>query len=371
VLNSNKPKNNCSLRANSYDEWSQLEEIIVGHASGYDSHDIDSTFRLFYLDNVRPPADCKEINIPQQLLNELEEDLDELVSALRGVGVTVLRPAPMDTRKQFASPLWVSKETPPLNVRDQAIILGNTILETAPHQRARYFENDYLKPIFYKYFESGSPWLSMPRPTLGKRSLDPSFFPSHEVDINFDDAHHIEGLGYELIFDGAQCIRLGNDVLVNVANQNHNLGLQWLSRHFEGSFRFWNLNCAADSHIDSLIVPLRPGLLLLRTPDILPHLPPQMQDWDILYAPEVSEDNFPDYSEFGFNLASKYIDTNVLSVNESTVVVNSLYPELCALLEAKGFDVLRVRHRHRRLFNGGFHCFTLDTIRKGSAEDYF
>jgi glycine amidinotransferase len=69
-------------------------------------------------------------------------------------------------------------------------------------------------------------------------------------------------------------------------------------------------------------------------------------------------------------IASRYIDINVLSVNEDTVVVNSHYPELIDLLEKRGFTVAPVRHRHRRLFGGGFHCFTLDTVRAGGCEAY-
>ena len=40
------------------------------------------------------------------------------------------------------------------------------------------------------------------------------------------------------------------------------------------------------------------------------------------------------------------------------------------VLERRGFTVVPVRHRHRRLFGGGFHCFTLDTVRRGGPEDY-
>jgi glycine amidinotransferase len=34
-------------QANSYDEWSRLREVVVGRADFYDSHDVDSSFRLF------------------------------------------------------------------------------------------------------------------------------------------------------------------------------------------------------------------------------------------------------------------------------------------------------------------------------------
>ncbi|MBA3978033.1 MAG: glycine amidinotransferase, partial [Nitrosopumilus sp.] len=70
-------------------------------------------------------------------------------------------------------------------------------------------------------------------------------------------------------------------------------------------------------------------------------------------------------------LTSKYIDLNVLSVDEDKVIVNSLFPELIQTLEKHKMTPIPVRHRHRRLFGGGFHCFTLDTVRAGSMENYF
>ena len=357
------------MKVNSFDEWTQLKQVIVGHADGYNSHDIDSSFRLFYLDNVKPPDHMKEITIPAKFVDELQEDIELLVETLQQAKVEVLRPAPLRKRKKFVSPNWESREVPPLNIRDQTIIIGETIVETAPHQRARYFENNYLKPLFYKYFQDGSSWVSMPNPTLGRYSLDESFF-DFDTEISYDDASHAQGIGFEMILDGAQCIRFGKDIIVNVANRNHQLGLAWLRRVFN-EFTFWELNGVADSHIDSLIVPLRPGLLMLRNSDLRSYLPPKIQSWDTIYPPEIAEDNFPDYSHFGFNLASKYIDTNVLSINETTVIANSLCPEIIKLLDSNGFDVIPVRHRHRRLYNGGFHCFTLDTVRTGKKENYF
>jgi glycine amidinotransferase len=118
-------------------------------------------------------------------------------------------------------------------------------------------------------------------------------------------------------------------------------------------------------------VPLRPGLMLLRSPAYLRYLPTAMQSWEAIYPPPMAQPE-PDYSDFGFVIptASRYIDINVLSIDEHTVVVNTHYPELIAVLEQRGFTVVPVRHRHRRLFGGGFHCFTLDTVRVGGCEDY-
>ena len=179
-------------------------------------------------------------------------------------------------------------------------------------------------------------------------------------------------LGFEMMIDAAQCIRFGKDILINVATENHVLGLQWFEQHLGDKFTFHKLYRFADNHIDSIVLPLRPGLLLLRNPSVRPKLPEPLQKWDVIYAPDPSENIFPDYEEDDLILTTKFIDLNVLSIDENTVIANSLFPELIKTLESHGFTVVPVRHRHRRLFGGGFHCFTLDTVREGSSlESYF
>jgi glycine amidinotransferase len=365
--------------ANSFDEWTQLHEVVVGRAEHYTEHHVDTSWRLFFFDNVAPTLgnagpSQQLLQIPEQLVDELNEDIAGLVDTLAGFGVNVLRPAAPGKAVDIRTPQWDARATPPLNVRDQTIILGNTIVETAPHVRARVFENDLLKPIFYRYYAGGSNWLNMPRPALTRDSLDDAYFRRRRIDVSRavegESALSIDGLGLEMIFDGAQCMRLGQDVLVNVANVNHELALRWLRENIP-QLRFHLLDGIADNHIDSVVVPLRPGLLLLRSPEYLSFLPKAMRSWDVIYPPPTNEPE-PDYGSFGFvvPIASRYIDINVLSVNEDTVVVNSHYPELIDLLEKRGFTVAPVRHRHRRLFGGGFHCFTLDTVRAGGCEAY-
>lgn len=382
---------NADEGVHSFDEWSALREVVVGRADHYTTHDIDSSWLLFYFENVAPVVDPLKLDvrlggsadggagrnllpIPAQLVDELNEDIAGMVDALTSCGVRVMRPAGPGKDVDIASPLWTARATPPLNIRDQTIILGDTIVETAPHVRSRLFENDLLKPIFYRHLAGGSNWLAMPRPALGANSLDDGYFRHLGVDTaratSVDTAQDIDGLGLEMVFDGAQCTRLGRDVLVNVANASHELALHWLRRNLP-QLCFHRLAAMADNHIDSIVVPLRPGLMLLRSADYLPYLPEPMQSWTAIYPPSMSRPE-PDYGDFGFVVptASRYIDINVLSIDENTVVVNSHYPELIALLEQRGFMVVPVRHRHRRLFGGGFHCFTLDTIRAGGCEDY-
>ena len=124
-------------------------------------------------------------------------------------------------------------------------------------------------------------------------------------------------------------------------------------------------------YFDAVIVPLKPGVLMMRNPSYFDLLPEPLKKWDIIYSPEPDPTCFPTYEDEDLVLTSLYIDLNVLSIDEERMIVNSYNPELIKTLEKHGFTPIPVPHRHRRLFAGGFHCFTLDTVREGSQEDYF
>lgn len=379
--------------ANSFDEWSPLKEVIVGSPINFNLSDVELSFKLFFHDNLSlafyypnydnkssnedKKSDTQSLTLKKQYLEELTEDVNGLVQTLEKLGVRVHQPKTLNKVIKFKTPYWESTGIPALNVRDQAIIFGNEIIETTPQIRARYFENDLLKPIFYKYFKEGTKWTAMPRPILTDCSFDLSYVLEQGRDMIASEKIYQQepsefDVGYEMLIDAAQCIRFGKDVLVNVATENHELALKWLEQQLGDKFRFHRIYRMTDNHIDSILLPLRPGTLLLRNKHFFDMLPAPLKKWDIIYPPEPKESAFPKYEENDLVLTSKYIDLNVLSIDENRVIVNSLCPELMQTLEKHGFTPIPVRHRHRRLFGGGFHCFTLDTVREGSSlEDYF
>lgn len=384
------------MTVNSYDEWSPLKEVVVGSGLRYDFHELELSFKLFFhdvansafyyptygqsiSDDVRSlPAEvgreAERRHLKKRYVEELNEDIEEFVEALEELSIKVHRPVPLSRSIDFGTPYWSASCVPALNIRDQVIILGDEIIETPPQVRARYFENDLLKPIFYRYFASGARWTTMPRPIMTDRSFDTSYVSGRGTpaleEIENPGISDFD-IGLEMMLDAAQCIRLGRDVLVNVSTQNHALAARWLQRHLAGKFRFHVMHRFADNHIDSIVLPLRPGTLLLRNPDVADKLPAPLRSWDRIYAPEPADNIFPQYEDDDLVLTTRYIDMNILSVDENTIIANSLFPELIKTLEEHGFTVIPVRHRHRRLFGGGFHCFTLDTVRTGLQEDYF
>jgi glycine amidinotransferase len=381
------------LELNTFDDWSPLREIILGSATNYVSHSRDLSFDLFFQDNVTPvhsyyprvearaaadvggsPALENRREIKRRYVEELAEDLENFAVALNGLGVNVLRPMELAPDTSTVKGLaWQATVLPPLNLRDITLIIGDEIIETPPMLRARYFETQFLNPVFTHYARQGARWTVMPRPLLTDASFDRGYGDRSvgNTELITDVRSSAYDVGIEPMIDGAQCLRLGRDIVVNIATENHKLACDWLERHLQGRFRVHRMYGLTANHIDSMVLPLRPGQLLVRNEGVRDFLPEPLRRWDTIVAPEPDLDSFPIYDDDDLVLTSPFIDLNVLSIDENTVMVNEDGKALITTLEAHGYDVVTVRHRHRRLFGGGLHCFTLDTVRDGGDESYF
>lgn len=379
---------NVKFSLNSYNEWGKLKEIIVGCPFSSKEILVDYSFCHFNFDNINEHLDiinakkaCNNeysgiVKFREEYLSELEEDIENFVKVLEENDVNVLRPIQIDVKnKDVRLPYWTSSVWPALNVRDRFLVLGNNIIETTPCIRARYFETDLIKHHLYDYYGKGANWISMPKPVMTDASFDKSYINNNpnktasrelieKIQANYYD------VGIEILMDAANCLRLGKDIIVNVADKNQYLAYQWLQRSFGHTFNFHMLDAVTDNHIDSYIIIIRPGLLLVRNKGVLYKLPDFMRKWDYIIAPEAKESVFPQYETDSLIITSKYIDTNILSLDENKVIANSLNAELIELLVKNQVDVIPVRHRHRRLFGGGFHCFTLDTHRESEYISY-
>jgi glycine amidinotransferase len=379
------------MQLTSYDDFTPLREIIVGSAENYLSHERDVTFELFHHENLTgfrsdwayPRLTAAGGGTPQswgikrRFTEELHQDVEALAATLAGLGVTVHRPLPLPPNAASIAGLgWQAEPTPALNIRDNTLILGDEIIETPPAIRSRYLETRLLAPVFRRYYEGGARWTTMPRPTLTDLSFDLSYARDAATTLGgptepvADPQPSPYDVGFEMMLDGAQVLRLGRDLVVNIAQENHRQGVDWLERHLGDRYRIHRVHRMADNHIDSMLLALRPGVFLARHDGIRDLLPEALQAWKFIVPPEPDPGAFPAYDDTDLVLTSPYIDLNVLSINEEMVLVNEDCTNLIKALESEGFTVVPVRHRHRRLFGGGFHCFTLDTVRDGSHEDY-
>ena len=168
------------------------------------------------------------------------------------------------------------------------------------------------------------------------------------------------------MFDGAQCLKFGEDILFNVSNMNHILGATWLQRHLGDKFKVHQVNIT-DSHIDGSFVPLRPGTLLVHSEmEKKRHLlPKSLKKWDFIVF---DDEQKPIVNDELLLLASKSINMNVLPIDENTVMINELAINTIKKLENKGFTIVPARLRHSQLYSGAFHCSTLDIRRRDKLE---
>ena len=361
-------------RVNSFTEWQPLEEVIVGRIFQTRTPVADLSFRLFFNDNLHEGHSFQSGNfdLPKRFVEETEEDLEGLASVLHKEGVVVKRPTawtpdPTEFRTPYGFEGYL---TPPLNIRDQTLIYGNRIIETPPLVRTRVYENDFLKPLFYEYQREGAVWLAAPRPMMTDASFDHAYVERASPGRKVPGTSSPFDMGFEMMLDGAQCMRFGQDVIVNVTHENHRLGYEWL-KSILPEVRFHAIR-VTDSHLDGSIIPLRPGRLLIDACEITSRdmLPEGLRRWDLV--PVTAEDlDCRPYEHEAISLASNALDINVLSLDEQRIIVNQAATGMIRLLERHGFTPIPVVFRHGRVLGGLFHCVTLDVRRRGTAECFF
>jgi N-dimethylarginine dimethylaminohydrolase len=133
----------------------------------------------------------------------------------------------------------------------------------------------------------------------------------------------------------------------------------WLAAHLP-DWTVETCNFYAGVHIDSTVVPLREGLVLLNGTRVNEqNCPKVFAQWDKIYVDDVVPQGFYQYP-----YASKWIAMNMLVVDPHTVIVDRHQMELIRKLEQWSFTVISLELRHSRTLGGGFHCVTLDTWRQ-------
>ena len=124
--------------------------------------------------------------------------------------------------------------------------------------------------------------------------------------------------------------------------------------------------------MDSTIIPLRPGLVLLNSTRVNPdNCPKLFESWDKIYFQDVATIVPPTSGPGSISPCSPYIGMNILSVDPNTVCVGNTQTSLIRELEKRKFTVIPLPMRHAATLSGGFHCATLDLRRTGSLENYF
>lgn len=351
---------------NSHNEWDPLEEVIVGVLDGAVHEVWDPAFaavvpepnlpaaRRYYLEHGGKPV-SEEIRAPAQA------QLDGFVALLEAEGVTVRRPVPIDRSRFHATPHWVSPGGHcQANPRDVLLVLGDEIIEAPMSWRSRYFESFAYRPLLREYFARGARWTAAPKP-----ELTPALW----------DLDYVRGQGYlttehEPVFDAADVLRCGRDLLVQRSHVTNELGIAWLRQHLGDRYRVHTVEFDDDRayHIDATLVPLGPGRLLVNPDRPMTRIPEVLRrsGWELLTAPRTTMPRtHPLFLPF------QWLCMNTLMLDQERVIVEAHEQPLIECLRRWGLRPIPCPFRACYAYGGSFHCYTLDVRRRGTLQDYF
>lgn len=300
----------------SINEWDPLHEVVVGTAAFANWPTADPVFSLESQKTTWTETAVPSGPVPDWIIDEANEDLDILANTLDQLGVVVHRPKV----KNYQQIDGMYNYCP----RDRLLIHGSTVVDPAMMYPCRDVEIESLDFVIYRADDV----YKMPR-----------------------DAG--------MILDAANVLRLNDTMLYLQSASGNHKAAQWLQYKFP-DVRVEVCEFYSGVHIDSTIVPLREGLVLVNASRVNMHnLPRVFDNWEVVWIDDVVAQDFYQYP-----YASKWIALNMLVVDPYTVIVDKQQTMLIDILENYNFTVIPLELRHSRTLGGGFHCVTLDLLRQ-------
>jgi len=372
---------NCAV--NSHNEWDPLEEVIVGRLDG-------ATIPPWHVAGkaVWPKKwwDMYKTqsgqSFPPELIAKGTEELENFVHILEHEGVTVRRPevGPGDFSQSYKTPDFECQNGLYAAMpRDVLIVVGNEIIEAPMAWRSRFFEYRPYRKLIKEYFQRGGKWTAAPKPTMSDELY------AKEQDFVVGQGAFVTN-EFEPVFDAAEFIRLGRDIVVQRSQVTNQFGIEWMRRHLGDEYRIhvFDFQDKNAMHIDGTFVPLGPGKLLVNpirpcitgeTHSFFTYngknceykLPRMFKGWDIFVAetPILS----PSHPLF---FTSPWTATcNIILLDEKRVVIEAHEEPTIKAFESWGFQAIKVPFRHFFPFGGSFHCATCDIRRRGTLQSYF
>jgi N-dimethylarginine dimethylaminohydrolase len=299
----------------SYDEWSPLKRIVVGDATHANWPMYDPVFSKESEKTTWKETPVPKGPVPQRIIDEANEDLDGLAKALMLLGVQVIRPDPLNFQVHDGMYNYCP--------RDRLLVYGSTIVDPAMMYPCRDMELQCY----------------------------------HDI-VDEADHYHFMPRNDGMILDAANVCRLGDKMLFLESSSGNKKAYEWLCDVFP-DVEIELCNFYAGVHIDSTIVPLREGLVMLNASRVSFETVPKVFDgWQKIWVNDVVAQGFYEYP-----YASKWIAMNMLVVDPHTVIVDKYQTDLIKTLESYKFTVIPHELRHSRTLGGGFHCVTLDLER--------
>jgi len=304
------------MKIYSNNEWDPLRAVVVGSATNANWPINDTIYAQTAQTTTWTETPLPSGPVPEEIIEKANEELDQLATVLYNLDIEVWRPDPID----FVGRDGMYNYCP----RDRLLVAGDTVVDPAMMFPCREMEIEELQFVC----DSADRVLRMPR-------------------------------NQGMILDAANVCRLGDDWLYLVSASGNLAALDWLRQQFPDK-NIEACNFYSGVHIDSTIVPLQEGLVLLNGTRVNENnLPECLRKWDRIYLNEIVERDFYQYP-----YASKWIGMNILVVRPGLVIVDRIQTLLIGILQSRGIEVIPLELSHSRTLGGGFHCTTLDIHRE-------
>lgn len=304
------------MKIHSFNEWDRLREVVVGIADMANWPSDDPVFAREAEKTTWTETPVPSGPVPQWIIDEANEDLQGLVDILETAGAVVHRPVKMDFRRAGGMYSYCP--------RDRLLIAGDTVVDPVmmyPCRDQEIFALDMFAQHEHQY-------ITMPR-------------------------------NQNMIMDAANVARFGDFWLFLESASGNRAAAEWLAKQFP-DVDIYGCDFYSGVHIDSTVVPLREGVVMLNASRVNEqNLPEPLKKWDKIWIEDCVARDFYQYP-----YASKWIGMNTLSLDPQTVIVDAAQTEIIKILEQKKFTVIPHTLRHSRTLGGGFHCVTLDTWRQ-------
>jgi glycine amidinotransferase len=360
----------------SWNEWDPLKRVIVGRADGTMVQAPEPAVEREWPDDGFPRGAYGRL--PQDMEDAANEQLDGLVAVLERRSIRVDRPTPLDFSQEVGTPDWAQRSMfgcmPP---RDVLLTVGPEILEATMSYRSRWYEYLCYRPLLEEYFrrDRGFRWEAAPKPRLDDATYRSGFWEewrglSREARLERARRREWAVTEKEPLFDAADVVRFGRDLVVQLSMVTNLAGVEWLRRHFpHHRVHAMQFEEPEPVHIDTTWVPLRPGLILHcagRPADPRQVAEFAKNDWEVVEsAPPGLE------RKRRLSYCSIWLSMNLLVLDPKTVCVEASEVSQMEQLDRLGFEVVPVPFWDVAPFGGGLHCATADVRREGTCEDHF
>ena len=363
------------FKVSSWNEWDPLKHVIVGKADNC---------------HIPPPEPALDAKVPensdmkgkwgkrpQETIDKGNELLDNFAKMLEDRGIEVDRPTPVDFSLPVSTPDFTTGSQfgcmPP---RDVLLTVGSEILEATMSYRCRWFEYLCYRPLLKKFYEADPNMRheAAPKPRLTDDDYHKDYLSDKigvQKRLEWTEKKFFVTTEEEPLFDAADILRFGKDLVVQHGFTTNLKGIDWIKRHFK-DHRVHAVNFPGDPypiHIDATFTPIKPGLIINNPQRKLPKEQRELfekNDWKIVDSAQPAHNSPPPLC-----YSSVWLSMNVLVLDPKTVCVEKSEIYQAEQLDKLGMEVIPVELRDAYAFGGGLHCCTADVCREGKLEDYF